>query len=124
MMIIGVMLSCYAMIKFGLGTLRTKYLNNKYTGLKIGKWWEVSIRILAPCIAGIMLIWWSVQSIGWSDDWWNPFGVNNLGTFIFQGGLMAIIAYALNNRVANATKDAVVPEGELFPEVPDNGFSA
>ena len=124
MMIIGVMLSCYAMIKFGLGTLRTKYLNNKYTGFKIGKWWEVSIRILAPCIAGIMLIWWSVQSIGWSDDWWNPFGVNNLGTFIFQGGLMAIIAYALNNRVANATKDAVVPEGELFPEVPDNGFSA
>lgn len=37
---------------------------------------------------------------------------------------MAIIAYAMNKKVVNATPEAVVPEGELFPAVPDNGFSA
>ena len=41
-----------------------------------------------------------------------------------EGGLMAIIAYAMNKKVVNATPEAVVPEGELFPAVPDNGFSA
>lgn len=37
---------------------------------------------------------------------------------------MAIIAFSLNNRLNNTIQDAVVPEGELFPPVPDNGFSA
>ena len=124
MMIVGVMFSCYAMIKFGVSKIRGTYLNNPYTGLKIGKWWEVSIRFIAPIIAGIMFVWWTAQCIGWEANWWNPFGVNNLGTFVFQGGLMAIIAYAMNKKVVNATPDAVVPEGELFPAVPDNGFSA
>lgn len=124
MMIVGVMLSCYAMIKYGLGRIRTTYLNNPYTGLTIGKWWEISIRFLAPLIAGIMFIWWTVQCIGWESAWWNPFGINNLGTFVFQGALMAIIAFFLNNRLNNTIQDAVVPEGELFPPVPDNGFSA
>lgn len=44
MMIVGVMFSCYAMIKFGVSKIRGTYLNNPYTGMKIGKWWEVSIR--------------------------------------------------------------------------------
>lgn len=124
MMIVGVMLSCYAMIRFGVSKIRTTYINNQYTGLKIGKWWEISIKVLAPCIAGIMFIWWSVQCIGWEENWWSPLGINNLGTFVFQGGLMAIIAFAMNNRVADSIEDATVPDGELFPEVPDNGFSA
>lgn len=124
MMIVGVMFSCYAMIKFGVSKIRGTYLNNPYTGMKIGKWWEVSIRFIAPIIAGIMFVWWTAQCIGWEANWWNPFGVNNLGTFVFQGGLMAIIAYAMNKKVVNATPEAVVPEGELFPAVPDNGFSA
>ena len=124
MMIVGVMFSCYAMIKFGVSKIRGTYLNNPYTGMKIGKWWEVSIRFIAPIIAGIMFVWWTAQCIGWEANWWSPFGVNNLGTFVFQGGLMAIIAYAMNKKVVNATPEAVVPEGELFPAVPDNGFSA
>ena len=114
MMIVGVMFSCYAMIKFGVSKIRGTYLNNPYTGMKIGKWWEVSIRFIAPIIAGIMFVWWTAQCIGWEANWWNPFGVNNLGTFVFQGGLMAIIAYAMNKKVVNATPEAVVPEGELF----------
>lgn len=124
MMIVGVMLSCYAMIKFGVGKIRTVYLNNKYSGLNVGKWWEISIKYLALCIAGIMFIWWSVQAVGWEANWWHPFGVNNLGTFVFQGGLMAIVAFVMNKKVADSIQDAPVPDGELFPDVPDNGFSS
>ncbi len=124
MMIVGVMLSCYAMIKFGVGRIRKTYLNNPYTGLPIGKWWEISIKFIAPLIAAIMFIWWTIQCIGWEANWWNPFGINNFGTFVFQGALMAVIAYAINNKLNESIHDAEVPKGELFPAVPDNGFSA
>ena len=56
MMIVGVMFSCYAMIKFGVSKIRGTYLNNPYTGMKIGKWWEVSIRFIAPIIAGTPVV--------------------------------------------------------------------
>lgn len=123
MMIVGVMFSCYAMIKFGVKKLRTVYLNNPYTGLKIGAWWEISIRFLAPALGLIMLVWWCWQSIGGGEEWWNPFGIANLGTFIFQGGLMAIIAYVFNNKVADSVKHTYKTDDGTFPEVPDNGLS-
>ena len=118
------MLSCYAMYKFGTGKIRNTYLNSKYSGLKIGKWWEISIKVLAPVIAGIMFVWWTVQCIGWEENWWSPFGINNLGTFVFQGLIIAIVAYCLNNKIAKNTTSVEIPEGELFADVPDNGYSA
>lgn len=123
MMVIGCMFSCFALIKYGTKKVRTTLINNPYSGLKIGKWWDFSIKFLAPAIAVIMFIWWSVQSLGWEANWWTPFGVNNLGTFIFQGGLMAIIAFLFNNKVADATKHKYF-DGETFPDVPDNNFAA
>lgn len=124
MMIVGVMFSCYALVKFGVGKVRTTYLNNKYSCLKIGKWWEISIKFIAPLIAGIMFVWWTIQCFGWEDNWWNPFGINNFGTFIFQGSLMAITAYVFNNKVADSIKINYVPKDGSFPEVPANGFSS
>lgn len=123
MMVVGCMFSCYALIKFGTETIRTKFLNNPYSGLKIGKWWNVSVTFLAPAIALIMFVWWSIQSLGWEDNWWTPFGVNNLGTFFFQGSLMAIIAFIFNNKVAEATEFKYF-DGQSFPDVPDNKFSS
>lgn len=123
MMIIGVMFSCYAMMKFGTGKMRRIYINNPYSGLKIGKWWETSIKIVAPLIAGIMFFWWIIQSLSWDSNWWNPFGISNIGTFILQGGLMAVIAFAFNNHVADSIKETYIKDDGTFPEVPDNGFS-
>lgn len=124
MMIVGVMISCYAMIKFGVKKLRTIYLNNPYCGLKIGKWWEYSIKFLVPTFIIAIFLWLSIQSIDGETNWWNPFGISNLGTFIFQGGLMAIIAFALNNKVADGVKERYAKDDGTFPDVPDNGFSA
>ena len=124
LMIVGVIFSCYALMKFGLGRIRKVYINNKYTGLHIGKWWEISIRIITPAIAAVMFIWWCVQSIGWGEVWWNPFGISNLGTFIFQGVLIAVVAFLFNNKVADGIKETYIKDDGTFPEVPDNGFSS
>ena len=123
MMVVGVMFSCYMMIKFGVKKLRTVYINNPYTCMHLGKWWEIAIKFVAPAVGGIMLVWWCYQSIGWDANWWNPLGISNLGTFVAQGGLMALIAYIFNNKVADSIKDKYFLDDGNFPEVPDNGFS-
>lgn len=123
MMIVGVFLSCYALIKFGVGKVRTVYLNNKYTGLRIGKWWEYSIKFLVPIFIGIVFIWLCIGSLSSGDNWWTPFSSYNLGTFIFQGALMAIICFIFNNKCADSIKNKYMKDDGLFPEVPENGFS-
>ena len=71
-----------------------------------------------------MLVWWCVQSLGWDSNWWNPLGISNLGTFIFQGGLMALICFLFNNKVADSVKDKYFKDDGEFPEIPNNGYSA
>lgn len=124
MEVVGVMFSCYALIKFGVRKVRTKYLNNEFSGLKVGRWWEFSITFLAPAIAIIMFVWWSIQSIGWDPNWWNPFGIDNMGTFILQGGLMILVSIVLNSKMADSILNKYSKDDGTLPEIPDNGFSA
>ncbi len=123
MMLVGSLFSCFAIYKFGAAKIRNKYLNNKYTGYTIGRWWEVAIKTIAPAVVLVMFVWWSYQSISWDPQWWNPFAVFSLGTFVVQGALMIIIALVFNDRMADSIKDSYF-EGEEFPEVPDNEYSA
>ncbi len=125
MMLVGALFSCYAIYKFGAKKVRARYLNNPYTAFKIGRWWEFSIKYAAPAVVMIMFIWWSVQSIGWDPQWWNPFAVFSLGTFVVQGGLIILVSVLFNDRVADSIKERYFdPEQETFPDVPDNEYSA
>jgi len=124
MMVVGSMFSCFAAIKFGTKRIREVYLNNKYSCMKVGKWWEICIKFIAPAITAIMFVWWCIQSLGWDSNWWNPLGISNLGTFIFQGGLMALICFLFNNKVADSVKDQYFKDDGKFPEIPNNGYSA
>lgn len=85
--------------------------------------WELSVKFIAPLIVLIMFSWWSIQSIGWVKDWWNPLAVDSLGTFITQGFCILIVCKLLNNKVADSVKEKYF-NGETFPEIPDNEFSA
>jgi len=122
LMVVGSMFSCFAIIKFGTKKIREQFINNKYKGIHIGFWWEICIKIIAPIIVVTMFLWWSIQSIGWEANWWNPFGVFSLGTFIVQGGLIILISILFNKKVSNSIKDKYF-DGESFPPIPDNGFS-
>lgn len=123
MMLVGGLFSCFAIYKFGANKIREKFLNTEYTGWKLGSWWNFAIKIVAPLVVLCMLIWWSYQSIAWEANWWNPFGIANLGTFVVQGGLMILIAILFNEKVANSIKNKYF-NGEEFPDVPDNGYSS
>ncbi len=123
MMVMGSLFSCFALFKFGTKKIREKFLNTKYTGLRLGRVWDISVTFVAPAIALIMFLWWSIQSIGWADDWWNPLSPTSLGTFVAQGALILIVCKLFNSKVANAIEKKYF-DGESFPPVPDNGFSA
>lgn len=122
MMLLGALFSCYVIYKFGTKKLRTKFLNTKYAGMKVGIIWDLCIKFVAPTIVIVMFLWWSIQSIGWSDNWWNPIASDTLGTFIVQCALILIICRLFNNKVANSVKVKYF-DGETFPEIPDNEYS-
>lgn len=122
MMLVGALFSCYAIYKFGAKKVREKFLNNPYTGFKIGKWWEFAIKIISPLVVLVMLLWWSFQSIGWEANWWNPLGISNLGTFLAQGALIILVNIIFNDKIADSVKHKYF-DGEEFPPIPDNEFS-
>jgi len=121
-MVIGAIFSSYAITRFGADKLRVKLLNTKYSGLTLGKWWNVSISILFPILAVAMLIWWLILSVGWSPDWWNPVGLS-IGTLALQLGGASIIAYLINTKISNSTGPKLF-NGNEFPPVQDNEFSS
>lgn len=123
MMVLGAFFSCLAMIKFGTKRIRETFINNKYSLLSVGRWWEISIKFIAPIFALVMFLWWSIQSISWDPEWWHPFKTFSLGTFVFQGALMIIISLVFNNKVADSIKVKHYDGGNEFPEVPDNEYS-
>ncbi|WP_158233830.1 sodium-dependent transporter [Sporosarcina sp. P3] len=122
MMVFGAFLSCFALYKFGVSKVRKEFINNPYTGMSIGTWWEYSIKFIAPIIILIMFVWWSIQSIGWNEQWWNPFAPLSLGTLIMQGGLMLLISIIFNNRISDSIKEKHYT-GEGFPGIPNNDYS-
>jgi NSS family neurotransmitter:Na+ symporter len=122
MMLVGALFSCFAISKFGAKKVRTKFLNNPYSMINFGSWWEVAIKVVAPATVLIMFLWWSIQSISWDPQWWNPVAVFSLGTFVVQGALIIIVAIVFNDKVADSIKEKHF-DGEEFPEIPDNQYS-
>lgn len=87
----------YVVLKNGVDNVRTKYINADGCDFKIGKWYNVGM-IIVPVAVVIMLVWWGVQSISWYPDaWWKITEIENLGTVVFQFGLVAIVGLCLNN---------------------------
>lgn len=123
MMLLGALFSCYAICKFGTRKLRTKFLNTEYAGMKVGIWWDLCVKFIAPTIVIVMFSWWSIQSIGWVEDWWNPISSSSLGTFLVQCSLILIVCRLFNNKVAANVKEKYF-DGETYPEIPDNGYSS
>ncbi|PAB59468.1 sodium-dependent transporter [Anaeromicrobium sediminis] len=87
----------FALIKYGVENIRTKYINTPWSDFKIGKWWSVCVKLF-PVMFTILTGWWMLKAIGWSpDSWWKPFETFSVGTIIFQFVLYVVFAMATNN---------------------------
>ncbi len=114
-MVIGAIFSCLALIKYGVEKSRL-LLNNDYSYIKMGKWWNVSIGFVYPILAILMLVWQLAPLVLSDPHWYNPFGVYSLGTLIFQAGIVGILAYLYNDRIAKSAGERLF-NGTEFPEV-------
>jgi NSS family neurotransmitter:Na+ symporter len=89
----------FAIVKFGVVEFRNKLINDEYSNIKIGKWYDIIIKYLIPFQAIVLLIWWLASSISWDSEWWNPFHVANAGTCFLQWGILLLAVVLLNKKI-------------------------
>ncbi len=86
----------FAAIKYGLNRVRSELINLPGNELNLGAWFNGVLGVLVPVEFLVMLVWWSVQSFGFAEAWWNPFSTFSLGTCLLQWGLGVILLVSMN----------------------------
>ncbi len=85
---------------YGVKKFREEQLNHADSNIRIGRWWDFVIRILAPIQMSFLLIWFLYQS--WKSNpkgWLLPFDPNNVfnvGTVLFQFFIVLVLLIVLN----------------------------
>jgi NSS family neurotransmitter:Na+ symporter len=86
----------FSIIKYGVDKFRTEIINGFGSDVKIGKWYNFVIGILIPIQVVVLIGWWLISSIGWDEQWWNPFRAENFGTVIFQWTIILLVFVLFN----------------------------
>lgn len=89
----------FAIRNYGVDKFRNNLINDEYSNVKIGKWYNYIIKYLIPLQAVLLLIWWLYSSISWDSEWWNPFHVSNVGTCLFQWGIILGVFILFNKNI-------------------------
>ncbi|MFP5356197.1 MAG: sodium-dependent transporter, partial [Gemmatimonadota bacterium] len=109
---IGLMMSgflfAYAVIRYGVTRFREEQLNHEHSDIRIGAWWDILVKYLLPFQAIALMLWWMWQVRGPGSM--NPFGVENIGTILFQWGIAIILLPVFNKKLGEIRP---VAEGDL-----------
>ena len=99
---VGLMLSgfffAFAVLRFGVDRFRATMVNTEGCDLVVGRWWNVTIRLVAVQ-AVVLMGWWLWQAVDPSDlaATLTPFSTFNVGSVLVQW-IVAITAFLLLNR--------------------------
>lgn len=91
----------FSINKFGVDKFRQEIINAPGSDIKIGKWFNYSIKYLIPFQAIVLLLWWLISSVTWDSEWWNPFHVENAGTCLLQWGLFISVFCIFNKKLVS-----------------------
>jgi neurotransmitter:Na+ symporter, NSS family len=106
---VGLMLSglffAIAVIVHGVRRFRAEQLNHQHSDIRVGRWWDIVIGIVVPLEALVLLGWWFYQVRG-SDikGWLDPFRTANVGTMVFQWGIVLVALVGANRWIARHTR--------------------
>jgi NSS family neurotransmitter:Na+ symporter len=89
--------------KFGVARFREQLIEPADNDIPPTRWFDFAIGYLVPLQFTVLIVWWLYQAATSGEAWWNPFGVFTLGTCLFQWGVVLVIFYLANNRMAQAT---------------------
>ena len=93
-------------------SFREEHLNHADSKWRVGRWWDFVIGVLVPVQAVVLFVWMLVQAAGWEEDWLDPFGKTNVGTVLFQVGLV-FLGLILANRWIAQRSLGNVPETKV-----------
>ena len=89
-----------SVIPYGVKKFREEHLNHADSNIKIGVWWDVVIRVLAPIQMLALLIWFAYDNISNNPDtWFKPFSLAdpyNVGTVLFQWFIVLALLILFN----------------------------
>ena len=87
-----------AVLRSGVDRFRKRMVNTDGCDLRIGRWWNVAIRLVA-LEAVVLMGWWLWQAVDASDlgATFTPFSTFNVGTVLVQWSV-AIVAFLVLNR--------------------------
>ena len=94
--------------RYGVRKFREETLNHEHSNIRIGRWWDIVIRAVVPFEAVVLTVWLLYQA--WRDDpvgWLRPFDpdhVANVGTVLFQVGIVAIVLLLCNKRLVASVR--------------------
>lgn len=94
----------FAVLKFGVNKFREKILNDEFSEIKFGKWFNYLIKFIIPFQAVVLLIWWISSSFNWEKEWYNPFKPESAGTAIFQWLVVILILLMVNKKIVSNLK--------------------
>ena len=93
--------------RYGVRKFRERNLNHEHSDIRIGRWWDFVIRVVVPFQAVALTAW--LLYGAWRDSpqrWLLPFdpgNVFNVGTVLFQVGIVAGVLALCNRRLAAAS---------------------
>ncbi len=99
---VGLMVSglffAIAILVYGARRFREQQLNHEHSNIKVGRGWDLVITVVVPLEALVLLAWWFYQVRG-ADlaGWLDPLREANVGTLLFQWGVV-LAALLLANR--------------------------
>lgn len=86
----------FSIIRYGVDKFRIEIINGFGSDVKIGKWYNFVIGILVPFQVVVLVSWWLISSVSWDPEWWHPFHAENLGTVLFQWGIVILVFIIFN----------------------------
>ncbi|MFZ5353150.1 MAG: sodium-dependent transporter [Bacillota bacterium] len=91
----------FAITKYGLEKIRNNYINTQWADYKVGKWWNIFIRLFPLMFAAITLFWLRKATTWYPDSWWKPFETFSVGTILLQWVILLVLVLVTNNWIAN-----------------------
>jgi neurotransmitter:Na+ symporter, NSS family len=119
---VGLMLSglffSMAVTRIGASRFRAEQINHEYSNIRVGAWWDVLIRFVVPFEAIALMGWWMWQVRG--PGALNPFGIENIGTILFQWGVVLALLIFFNTQLSKVApiETAAMDAGRMPPSIP------
>jgi NSS family neurotransmitter:Na+ symporter len=101
-------LVAFAVIRYGPERLRRSEILASGKDLKLGAWWDATMKYFVPCAAAVLLVWWlSLSATVYApDDWYDPFNPSSVMTCLLQWGVAVAVFLSLNRWLAAATRSS------------------